>query len=135
MVFIDKDYYDNFYLGAEISEGDFGRFAARASDIVNFITFGRAEDIMENMNTSDVHWQKRYDAIKKATAAQTEVFAVNGENSYTGKTTAEISREELGNGAVSYDIDRKAMKEFFGVQISGVAIMTLSNAGLLYKGI
>ncbi len=135
MVFIDKEYYDNFYFGAEISDEDFGRFAARASDIVNFITFGRAESVMENMNTADLCWQKRYDAVKKATAAQTEVFAVQGESSYTGKTTAEISREELGNGAVSYDIDRKALTEFFGVQISGIAMMILSNAGLLYKGI
>lgn len=135
MVFIDKDYYDNFYLGVSISEEDFERFAARASDIVNFVTFGRAESVMENMNTADLRWQKKYDAVRKATAAQAEVFAAHGESSYTGKTTAEISREELGNGAVSYDISRKDLTEFFGIPISGIAMGILGNAGLLYKGI
>lgn len=135
MVFIDKDYYDNFYLGVSISEEDFERFAARASDIVNFVTFGRAEAVMENMNTADLRWQKKYDAVRKATAAQAEVFAVQGESSYTGKTTAEISREELGNGAVSYDISRKDLTEFFGIPISGIAMGILGNAGLLYRGI
>ena len=133
MIFIDKDYYDNFYFGAEIREEDFGRFAARASDIVNFVTFGRAESVMENLNTNDPRWQKKYDAVKKATAAQTEIFAVHGD-SYTGKTVAEISREELGNGAVSYDISRKSLSEFFGIPISGIAMGVLNNAGLLYRG-
>lgn len=135
MIFIDKDYYDNFYFGAEISEDDFERFAARASDIVNFITFGRAESVMENMNPSDFRWVKRFDAVKKATAAQTEIFAVNGDSSYTGRPVSEISREELGNGAVSYDISRKPMKEFFGIPVSGMVLGILNNAGLLYRGI
>ena len=135
MVFIDKDYYDEFYLGAKASEDDFVKFAARASDIINFISFGRAETVMENMNTSDIGWQKKYDAIKRATAAQTEVFVIQGERAYTGGTSAEIAREELGNSAVNYDINRKELSEFFGIPVSGVAMSILSNAGLLYKGI
>ena len=135
MIFIDKNYYDNDYSGIEISENDFKKYAARASDTVNFLTFGRAENILENKKISDVLWQKKYEAIRKATAAQTEVFAAHGESSYTGKASSDITREELGNSAVSYNISRKEMREFFGIPISGLAIEILSNAGLLYRGI
>lgn len=130
MNYIDKYYYDNTYCGEEIKEEDFEKYANRASDIVKYITFGRADKIMESQTE-----EKKCEAIKKATAAQTEVFALAGNEAYTGQHSSRISREELGNAAISYDIQKKNVAEIFGVPISGISMCVLSDAGLLYKGI
>lgn len=135
MKYIDYTYYNDEYVGFPVSESDFDRFAERASDMINFISFGRAEKVMTEKSIDSPKLKERYDAIKKATAAQTEVFATLGEESITGKPLKEISREQLGNAAVNYDVHLRQTTELYGISISGIAMGILNNAGLLYRGI
>lgn len=135
MKYIDYTYYNEEYAGLPISESDFDRFAERASDMINFISFGRAEKVMTENTINSPKLKERYEAVKKATAAQTEVFVSLGEESFTGKPSKEISREQLGNAAVNYDVHLRQTTELYGIPISGIAMGVLNNAGLLYRGI
>ena len=135
MKYIDYDYYSNEFAGIPVSESDFNRFAERASDMINFITFGRAEKVMAEKDLKYAKLKERYDAVRKATAAQTEVFVSLGDGVLTGKPSAEISREQLGNAAVNYDVHLRQTTELYGIPISGIAMGILNNAGLLFRGI
>ena len=44
MIYADYNYYTTIYGGTAVSEGDFPRFAAKASAYIDKATFGRAEE-------------------------------------------------------------------------------------------
>ena len=105
------------------------------SGIILRRTFGRAEKVMTEKDLKYAKLKERYDAVKKATAAQIEVFVSLGDDVITGKPSAEISREQLGNAAVNYDVHLRQTTELYGIPISGIAMGILNNAGLLFRGI
>ena len=127
MAFIDYDYYIGVYGGMPVSADIFTCYAERACDIVDGITSGRASQ------NAAKNGGKLYTAAKKAACAQTEYLFSLGGSEYLGRTGKDVSREEIGNAAVSYRRDGGIT--YFGVPVSGLALMYLSQAGLTARGI
>lgn len=135
MAYVDSAYYSDTYKGLAIVSGDFDRLAQRASEIVDCMTLGRAGKVMEKYSDSTVTSEINLcNAVKSAAAAQTEMLSRQGEDAYTGGSASSVTREELGNAALTYDASRGAIL-CFGIPVSGIAVSILSEAGLLYRGV
>lgn len=96
MSYIDKIYYKTTYLGIDPGDDtELDRYIARASDMVDLLTDGKAADY-DNLYT----WQQS--AIQKATAAITEYFVENGdtwnESGATSESTGGWSWSGRGSG-------------------------------------
>ena len=127
MAFIDYAYYLGVYRGMPVSADIFTRYAERACDIVDGITSGRAS------KNAEKDGGKLCTAAKKAACAQTEYLYTLGGSEYLGRTGKDVSREEIGNAAVSYRRDGGIT--YLGIPVSGLALMYLSEAGLTARGI
>lgn len=97
MAYADYEFYKDTYFGDAISEGDFPRLAARASDYVYAYTKGLADQVKG----------KALEMVKKATCAVAE--AIQDELHMTtaafavGKGGNEVvSSETVGGHSVSY---------------------------------
>lgn len=126
MAFIDYGYYVGKYVGMPVPADNFACYAERACDIIDGITSGRASKFAEKDG-------KNSTAAKKAACAQTEFLYSLGGSEYLGKTGKDVSREEIGNAAVSYRRDGGIT--YLGVPVSGLALMYLSEAGMILGGI
>lgn len=126
MAFIDHGYYMGEYKGSPISEEEFEQFAERACDIIEALTAGKASGAVKKENGKAT-------AAKKAACAQTEMLYSLGGKEYLGAMGTEISREEIGNASVSYR--HKSGLSYLGIPISGLAMMFLTDAGLIQRAI
>lgn len=130
MAYIDYGFYINVYKGAYADAQDFDLYSERACDIIDGITDGRASMAAKN-DMEDNSAEKR--AAEFAACAQTEYLLFLGENGYLGISEKEISREEVGNAAVSY---RKGKGiSYLGIPVCGLALMYLKESGLILRGI
>jgi hypothetical protein len=127
MAFIDYEYYIGEYIGTPIPPEDFALLAERACDIIDCITSGRAGKAAEK------GCKKMISAAKKAACAQTEYLYSLGGTEYLGITGKELSREEIGNAAISYKHEKGV--SYLGVPVSGLALMYLACGGLTAKGL
>ena len=126
MAFINYGYYTGEYKGSPVAEEVFEMLSERACDIIAALTAGKALEAIEETGAKET-------AAKKAACAQTELLYSLGGKEYLGVSGAEISREEIGNAAVSYR--HKDGISYLGVPISGLAMMFLTEAGLIQRAV
>ena len=123
MAFADYVYYVSVYKGAPVPSESFEYYSERACDIIDGITGGRALKAAKGTDETAA------EAAKKAACAQTELLYSLGGSEYLGVTGKEISREEIGNASVSYRNANGA--SYLGIPVSGLALMYLTEAGLI----
>jgi len=116
--YVDFTFYDGTYLGVAIAEADFDRIALRASEIIDQITFGRAEDDTDNET-----------AIKMANCAVCDVFY----SIEQGGGSDDIESERIGNNAVSYG-ENSTQRMTASQQYETAARLYLDSTPLMYQG-
>lgn len=93
MAFCDYDFYANVYLGESISEEDFPRLSARASDYVQGVTKGLAGKVHGDAN----------EAVQKAVCAIAEVLQDEGKMASRAFSDGQaVSSETVGNWSRHY---------------------------------
>lgn len=129
MAYIDANYYTNEYKGTPVADALFlGRLITRASDQIDHIINYKLEGVDFDKLAPFIKKQ-----VKKATAAQVEFLAINGETSATvsegggGFSVGSYSENGMSAGAAeapSY-YDRYAI----------TVVDYLRPTGLLYAGV
>lgn len=127
MSYIDSDYYMMEYGGGDIDMVAFSRLSKRSSDVINILTGYKITQIgFENL----APFIK--DQIKKATAAQVEYLAVNGEGAAIGGGgfgQVSAGNFSYGDKAGKEDISRAE------TMTSQLVLSLLTPTGLLYRGV
>ena len=111
MAYADYAFYSTIYRGKPIPDCDFGYYAERASEIIDFRTLGKAKTY-----TAD-------DSVKKACCAVVECL-------YAASATSNIKSESIGNYSVSY-ADSPSNQTLITSKLN----LHLALTGLLYRGI
>ena len=91
MAYADYQFYTAEFLGTAVAQADFPRLAARASVLIDQVTFGRAAAVVTAGTDTDT-----IDKIKMATCAVAEML--HKDESEGG----EIQSEQVGNHSVTY---------------------------------
>lgn len=122
MAYADYDFYLETYYGNVLSDEDFDRCAARASDYIDYITMGKAKTYADPD-----------DAVKKCCCALAE--------QYQGITAAkasiaagELASETVGSHSVSYRSGAEVSAALKS-ELWDIALGYLLNTGLLYRGV
>lgn len=125
MAYVDKEYYDNEYMGLPVDDPkEFERMAKRASDLVDIATNFRSR------NVAPGGFQE--EQIKKAVSAQIEHYVIAG-GYEASKQEATIESVAIGN--FRYDLaGRGGSGDTKKDILSAEAIKHLASAGLLYSG-
>lgn len=115
MAYVDYEYYSETFLGDVIAQADFPKFAKRASDFIDEITFGRAavetnEDIIGK--------------IKDATCAVAEFL------SQQPKDFGIVESEKVGDVSMTYRV-ASAVKKLQ----HAIAAQYLAGTGIMYGGL
>lgn len=115
MIYADYDYYKEKFCGKLIPQDDFSYYAARASEYIDWQTFGRLEsEVPEEYDTK----------VKNCCCALAE-------SEYSFSQKADISSEKNGSYSVTYQAKSSAENN---VEKSGIIARYLGNTGLLYRG-
>ncbi|MFJ8457277.1 head-tail connector protein [Bacillus paramycoides] len=129
MPYIDVDYYNNEYRGTPVSNAALlERLISRASDQIDHIINYKLEGVDFNKLAPFINKQ-----VKKATAAQVEFLAINGETAATvsegggGFSVGAYSENGMSAGADD--------APSFYVQYAISVPKFLSPTGLLYAGL
>lgn len=116
MIFSDYTYYKEKFCGKLIPQDDFLYFAARASEYINWQTFGRLEaGVPEEYDTK----------VKNCCCALAE-------SEYKFEQNGDISSEKNGNYSVTY---AKKSDSSHNAEKSRIIAVYLGNTGLLYRGV
>lgn len=125
MPYVEKEYYDNQYMGMPIPDEDFTRIAARAGDIVDAMTRQ-----MVASRGLDSFPQQVQELFRRAVCAQMEYIALNGMETatmgFTGEsyTVGHVSVSGGGTAATG----AKAMA-------CPASVMLLEQTGLMGRGV
>lgn len=126
MPYVDQEYYENDYMGAEITDSnEFMRMEKRASEVVDQLTHYRIKDL-ESLAESI------RERVKQAVCAQIEFYALSG-----GYESA-IQQSGLQNvsiGSFSYAQGSSSSSSESSSLIANNVIGYLKQTGLLYSGI
>lgn len=127
MSYVDREYYDNDYLGIPIDDADeFKRSSKRATEIVDGLTNYRIKEL-ESM-PEFIQTQ-----VKKAACAQIEHYEVNGGyesmKEMEGLGNVSLGPFSYGSGSSNTQSDSSTN------EISAKAIDYLRPTGLLYSGV
>lgn len=133
MAYADFPYYQDFYLGNLIRDPtEFGRAAARASEYLDMVTFGR----LLNDVPADL-----IDRVKKCCCALAEAmytYQAYGANSGSGRLK---TSESSGAYSVSFASPTESISALLDGDTSGlqdylksICIRYLGTTGLLYRG-
>lgn len=126
MTYVDKDYYDNVYLGAKIIDDDeFERLAKRASEVVDQLTHYRIknlDDLVEPIR----------ERVKQAVCAQIEFYVLNG--GYD-ETIQQGDMQSVRIGGFSYTQGGSSNQSQSSLPIGKNVLGYLKPTGLLYSGI
>src|SRR5690625_5089640 len=121
MPYVDKEYYDNDYLGSPIEDvTEFERTAKRSSEVIDELTHYR----IKNLDSMPTFIQTQ---VKKAVCDQIEHYVLSGGYESMKESTS------LGNviiGSFSYSNSSQDTREE-----SEKAIDYLKPTGLLYAGV
>ena len=111
MAYADYAYYTGTYKGSSIKEAAFATLAERASEYIDYVTFGRATDALET--------------VKKACCAVAETMQINNES-------GRKERESVDDYSVSYAdaTDSAANKRLYDA-----ACRYLLMTGLMHSGV
>ncbi|CAI8882425.1 hypothetical protein [Bacillus sp. IT-79MI2] len=129
MSYIDADYYNNEYKGTPVSDAALlERLIGRASDQIDHIINYKLEGVDFDKLAPFIKKQ-----VKKATAAQVELLAINGE------TSATVSEGGGGFSVGSYSEDGVSAGDNntsnFYTQYAISVTKFLRPTGLLYAGV
>lgn len=139
MAYVNFPYYQDFYLGNLIRDPtDFGRAAARASEYLDMVTFGRLPDgIPDGLDAR----------VKKCCCALAEAVYTyqaygTGKTNPDGSTSARTkTSESSGAYSVSYASPAESISALLSGDTSGlqdylksVCVRYLGTTGLLYRG-
>ena len=115
MAYATYDYYTSGYQGKSIPEADFERLAERASEYIDYVTFGRAVNY-GNANT----------ALKKACCAIAETYQLNEQGGgIVAETVGKITRNYAAGVSTTPTESQRLYR---------AASRYLSHTGLLYMG-
>ena len=119
MAYADYSYYEETYLGDSIPEAQFPKYAKRASEWVDYMTFNR----IERMNQEEIPVE-----VKEATCAVADrLYAYNTADS-------RLKASESNDGySVSYRDNQN--EETLKNGIREAVYKHLMKTGLLYRGI
>ena len=116
MIFSDYTYYKEKFCGKLIPQDDFLYFAARASEYIDWQTFGRLEKGIP----------EEYDAkVRNCCCALAET-------EYSFSQKADISSEKNGSYSVTYSSKNNSDHN---TEKRRIIARYLGNTGLLYKGV
>lgn len=117
MAYADFNYYKDVFKGSSITDiATFDNLSERATEYLNSVTFGRIDDITDN--------------IKRCCCALAE--QINLDNNYqNGKI---VSSEKNGNYSVSYAISSNVATEHYRRMFS-ICLQYLGSSGLMYRGV
>lgn len=130
-MYADYAYYNDVYHGTAIVENDFPRLAQRASEQIDYFTFGCAATAQGDILT----------AVKKATCAVAEVIQTQERLllDEDGKAIPGPKRsEKVGGHNVSYAIAADGRKEVAASrreEVYSVVRLYLAHTGLLYGSV
>lgn len=116
MAYADYTFYSTTYLGTAIAQADFPRLAARASVLIDLLTFGRAAAVV-TAGTDTATIAK----IRSATCAVAEVVQKMDESGGV------VQSERVGNVQVTYSESRSERG-----QVREAAKPYLWDSGLMY---
>lgn len=137
MAYADYEFYTDEYFGGSIEEADWARFAERATDYINSITFGRAER------------SSALPAVKKACCAVAEEFQTLettkklAASALSEATTegVDVQSESVGSWSRTYRSAGSSAEEMANLAAGikagmyAVAYEYLRDTGLLYRGV
>lgn len=136
MAYADFPYYQDFYLGSLIHDPTgFGQAAARASEYLDMVTFGRLLDkIPEELTTR----------VKKCCCALADAiytYQAYGTGSTSSGGTRLKTSEAIGAYSISYASPTESISALLSGDTSGlqdylksICMRYLGTTGLLYRG-
>jgi hypothetical protein len=127
MAYADYAFYTGTFIGIAIAEADFPRFAARASEIIDRLTFQRAAAIIEADTETTL-----ITAIQMATCAVAEEYQ-KAEQRESGEAGA-ITSEREGQYSVSY-VQNEDANLSADTRYSKAARLYLSHTKLMFAGL
>jgi len=116
MTYADYKYYTEEFCGTLIPQNDFPYFAARASEYIDWQTFGRLEKVIP----------EEYEAKVRSCCCAL------AESEYSFNRKADISSEKNGIYSVTYQAKSSAEHNAAKIRIIS---RYLGNTGLLYRGV
>jgi hypothetical protein len=122
--YADYTYYINTYLGTSIVSADFPRFALRASEVLDQLTFERAAAIVAAGTDTAL-----IDLIKMANCKLAESYQTEEQDGFGGG----IQSESIGSSSVSYAKGAHALKSSWD-RMSQDASIYLGSSGLMFRG-
>lgn len=126
--YVDFTYYEQTYLGNQISSADFPRLALRASAAIDILTHDRAALVVDTGTDLDT-----IDQIKMAVCSVAEVkYAIETMAAQTNNNIG-IKSESVGSLSVSY-IENPDSKLTDQERYLKAAMEYLHNTGLLFAG-
>lgn len=141
MAFCNFEYYKTKYMGNQIAEADFPRLAMRASEKLNYITYGRLHVVGDHIkfvegciDTFVDEWTE--EKIKNCTCAIAEKLndveiAKNAMRQAGGVGVKSISS---GSESISFDDVAVNSEKNLNSEIYDIGKEYLTSTGLLYAG-
>ena len=130
--YADYGFYVTKYYGSQLDEDSFTRLALRASDYINYITFGKAEKLKDD--------DPNMVAVKKCCCALAEQFAAvekaRAAVVSTIRSDGEIQSETVGAHSRTFRSGADTAQTVAATQaeLGNIAKRYLLPTGLLYRG-
>ena len=115
-------FYANTYHGDILTADNFDRYAERASDYLDYVTMGKAQNYVDTTG-----------ALAKACCAAAEKFE-SSDAIAIRVANGEVASETVGSHSVSYRSSAE-MQAALGTQLLSAVQMYLAPTGLLYRGV
>lgn len=139
MAFCDYEFYKSEYLGNLITEADFPRLAMRASERLNYITYGRLHIVGEHIkfvegciNTFVDEWTE--DKIKKCTCAIAEKLNDVDMANQAMRQAGGVGVKSISSGSESISFSDVVSPKDLNNEIYAIGKEYLTSTGLLYAG-
>lgn len=126
MAYADFDYYTDTYLGSAIAEADFPRLAARASVVIDQLTYNRAAAVITADEDADM-----IDKVQMATCAVAEEWQLIEQDAANGAGV--VQSERVGQHSVTYALSHDAARSA-GDRCIAAASLYLDQTRLMYAG-
>ena len=127
-MYADFDFYENEFFGDAISEDDFDKYATRASDFIDYMTMGKAEEYAA------------LPAVQKCCCALAEQYQIIAavSKAAAAKVTEDgiIASESVGSHSRSFrnGVDGAQAVAAERKELANIVRQYLMPTGLLYRG-
>lgn len=139
MAFCDYEFYKNEYLGNLITEAEFPRLAMRASERLNYITYGRLHIVGEHIkfvegciDTFVDEWTE--EKIKKCTCAIAEKINDVDMANQAMRQAGGVGVKSVSSGSESISFSDVVSPKDLNNEIYAIGKEYLTSTGLLYAG-